>query len=453
MTGLFFTFQIMNGVKTLALNNPKLIRAWCMYDWANSVYSLVITTAIFPIYYKAVAFMPGTVDQVQFLGFTFQNSVLYSYALSFSFLIVAILLPLLSGAADYSGNKKVFMKGFVWLGSAACMGLYFFDGVNMLVWGIGCSILASIGYSGSLVFYDAFLPEIVSQDKYDATSARGYSMGYYGSVILMAVCSLLIMNYDYFWFSTKGEATRFSFLLVGAWWIGFSMIPFALLPDNPFGQKPTGSIFSKGYKEIKKVWNNLSTQPDLKRYLFAFFFYNMGVQTVMYLATLFGTDVLKLAEDSLIITVVIIQLVGAFGAWLFARISSQMGNRFSLVAMILIWIGICISAYFITTEYQFYALAFVVGMVMGGIQSLSRATYSKLIPPDTIDHASYFSFYDVTYNLSIVFGTFSYGFINQLTGSMRYSALALGGYFIIGLAMLMLVKAKSIGTPQMSSDQ
>lgn len=434
----------MNGVTTtLALNNPKLIRAWCMYDWANSVYSLVITTAIFPIYYKAVAVTNGT-DMVTFLGFTIQNSILYSYALSFSFLIVAAILPLLSGAADYSGNKKVFMKGFVWLGSLACMGLYFFDDVNMLTWGIACSILASIGYSGSLVFYDAFLPEIVSQDRYDATSAKGFSMGYYGSVILMAVCSLLIMNFDSFWFSTKGEATRFSFLLVGAWWIGFSMIPFALLPDNPYGQKPTGSILTKGYREIQKVWHNLADQPDLKKYLVAFFFYNMGVQTVMYLATLFGTDVLHLAEDSLIITVVIIQLVGAFGAWLFAKLSMSRGNRFSLATMIFIWIGICISAYFIATAEQFYVLAFVVGMVMGGIQSLSRATYSKLIPPDTIDHASYFSFYDVTYNLSIVFGTFSYGFINQLTGSMRYSALALGGYFIIGLVILFLVKTRTI---------
>lgn len=441
----------MNGVTaaTLTLNNPKLIRAWCMYDWANSVYSLVITTAIFPIYYKSVAVTNGT-DMVTFLGFTIQNSILYSYALSFSFLIVAAILPLLSGAADYSGNKKVFMKGFVWLGSLACMGLYFFDSVNMLTWGIVCSMLASIGYSGSLVFYDAFLPEIVSQDRYDATSAKGYSMGYYGSVILMVLCSLLIMNHQYFWFENDGEAVRFSFLLVGAWWIGFSMIPFALLPDNPYGQKPTGSIFTKGYREILKVWNNLKHQPDLKKYLVAFFFYNMGVQTVMYLATLFGTDVLHLEDDSLIMVVVIIQLVGAFGAWLFAKVSSKQGNRFSLTTMIMIWIGICITAYFIQTAYQFYVLAFVVGMVMGGIQSLSRATYSKLIPPDTIDHASYFSFYDVTYNLSIVFGTFSYGFINQLTGSMRYSALALGGYFIVGLLILFLVKTQLIRKPSVT---
>lgn len=439
----------MNGVSvTTALNNPRTVRAWYMYDWANSVYTLVITTAIFPIYYKAVAVNSGS-DQITMLGVTLQNSVLYSYALSFSFLMVALILPFLSGAADYSGNKKAFMKVFVWMGSLACMGLYFFDSIETLEWGIFCSIVASIGYSGSLVFYDAFLPEIVTEDRYDATSARGYSMGYYGSVILMVVCLIVIMNASSFGFTgTEKEAglnaTRFSFLLVGLWWIGFSFIPFSILPDNPYNRKPAGNIWLKGYREIRKVWLSLKHQPDLKRYLTAFFFYNMGVQTVMYLATLFGTDVLNLKEESLIKTVVIIQLVGAIGAWLFARVSLQRGNRFALVLMNVIWIGVCVGAYFVGNEYHFYVLAFVVGMIMGGIQSLSRATYSKLIPQNTIDHASYFSFYDVTYNLSIVIGTFSYGFINQLTGSMRNSALALGIFFVIGLGFLLTVKAKDI---------
>jgi MFS transporter, UMF1 family len=428
------------------LNNKKTVRAWYMYDWANSVYSLVIITAIFPIYYKAVATDKGS-NMIPFMGFTIENSVLYSYALSFSFLIVAAILPFLSGAADYSGNKKPFMKFFVCLGSLSCMGLFFFDSLDTLWWGILCSILASIGYSGSLVFYDAFLPEIVTKDRYDATSAKGYSMGYYGSVVLMIICMMLILNYQSFGFPEKGGeglATRVSFLLVGVWWIGFSMIPFSILPDNPYNQRPTNNIWTKGYEEIAKVWRSLKDQHDLKRFLIAFFFYNMGVQTVMYLATLFGTDVLKLETGALIQTVVIIQLVGGMGAWLFSRFSKRKGNRFVLMFMIAIWIAVCIAAYFITTPFHFYLLATVVGLIMGGIQSLSRATYSKLIPENTIDHASYFSFYDVTWNLSIVLGTFSYGFIDQITGSMRYSALALGGYFIVGMILLFSVQSKQI---------
>ena len=437
----------MNGV-TLAspLNDKKTVRAWYMYDWANSVYSLVITSAIFPVYYKGVLRENG--DIVNFLGFDINNSVLYSYALSFSFLIVAAILPLLSGVADYTGNKKMFMKFFVWLGGLSCMGLYFFTGTGSLEIGVFCSILASVGYSGSLVFYDAYLPEIVSEDRLDNTSARGYAMGYYGSVILMVMCVLMIQNHELFGFpsGSDGEtlAVRFSFVLVGAWWIGFAYIPFTLLPDNPTNQKPGAEIWRKGYEEVRKVWQSLSNLPDLKKFLAAFFFFNMGVQTVMYLAALFGTDELKLEDGKLIQTVLIIQLVGSVGAWLFAKLSEKNGNKFSLITMISIWIGVCVAAFFIQTEYQFYALAVVVGMVMGGIQSLSRATYSKLIPQNTIDHTSYFSFYDVTYNISIVIGTFSYGLINQITGSMRYSALVLGLYFIAGLAILLSVRSQKI---------
>lgn len=433
----------------IQLNNPRTVRAWCMYDWANSVYSLVITSAIFPVYYKAVAVTPDGSDQIPFLGFSIKNSNLYSYALSFSFLIVAAILPLLSGMADYSGKKKFFMKIFVFIGSLGCMCLYFFDTINMLEWGIFCSVMASIGYSGSLVFYDAFLPEIVTEDRYDATSARGYSMGYYGSVLLMILCLFLVMNHHRFGlFSSEFHAMRFTFVLVGVWWIGFSTLAFRVLPKNPYGRKPSGNLLLKGYRELLKVWTSLTESPDLKRYLLSFFFFNMGVQTVMYLATLFGTDELHLPGDRLILAILLIQLVGALGASLFARVSRSKGNKFALSLMIILWVGVCVAAYFIHGELEFYALAFLVGMVMGGIQSLARATYSKLIPRNTIDHASYFSFFDVTYNLSIVVGTFSYALINQLTGSMRYSALVLALYFIIGLLALMKVNDKAILTPE-----
>jgi UMF1 family MFS transporter len=433
----------MSTSTTALLNNPKTVRAWYMYDWANSVYSLVITSTIFPVYYKAVTTTNGN-DMVDFLGFRLQNSNLYSYALSFSFLIVAVIIPLLSGVADYTGNKKAFMKLFVWMGALSCMGLYFFTDIDLLWLGILCSITASIGYSSSLVFYDAFLPEIVTHDRYDATSARGYSMGYYGSVIMMVICLVVIMNFGSFGFSNEAHATRFCFLLVGAWWIGFASITFKALPANPFNRKPSGNIWTKGYLELRNVWATLSDQPDLKRFLTAYFFYNMGVQTVMYLSVLFGKDVLRLEDNVLIVTFLIIQLVGSVGAFAFARLSSAKGNKFSLLTMIIIWIGICVAAYFITTEYEFYLIAVIVGLVMGGIQSLSRATYSKLIPTNSIQHASYFSFYDVTFNLSIVLGTFSYGLINQLTKSMRYSALGLAVYFVIGMIFLISIKSKSI---------
>jgi UMF1 family MFS transporter len=416
-----------------------------MYDWANSVYSLVISSAIFPVYYKVVAITSGGSEQVSFLGFQVKNSVLYTYALSFSFLIVAAILPVLSGMADYAGRKKFFMKIFVFIGSFACMGLYFFKDIQSLEWGIFCSVMASIGYSGSLVFYDAFLPEIVTKDRFDMTSARGYAMGYYGSVVLMIICLVVIMNHSLFGiFDDELHAMRFSFVLVGIWWLAFSSIVFTMLPQSPPAGKPNGSLLAKGYQELLKVWRNLKKSPALKRYLLSFFFFSMGVQTVMYLSTLFGTDELRLPGDRLILSILLVQLVGAAGSWLFARISQLHGNKFTLMVMIALWIGVCLAAYLIRTEFEFYALAAMVGLVMGGIQSLARATYSKLIPRETVDYASYFSFFDVTYNISIVLGTFSYGLINQLTGSMRNSVLALALYFLIGMLVLATVRSKAL---------
>lgn len=429
---------------TTIVNNKKIINAWCMYDWANSVYNLVITATIFPVYYNAVTSSEIS-DKVSFFGFEMVNTVLYSWSLSFSFLLVAIVSPLLSGIADYSGKKKAFMRMFMLMGSTACMGLYFFDG-NNLEFGIICAVLASVGYSGSLVFYNAFIPVISTPDKYDYLSARGFAMGYLGSIFLL-ILNLAMIQMPEMWGFTgdnaKGDATRFSFLLVGVWWIGFSMISFYFLPSNAENKPKDSRWLVKGYDEIRKVMRSLKDLPVLRKYLLAFFFWSAGVQTVMYLAASFGDKVLKMPGSKLIMTVLIIQLVGVAGSYVFAYLSKVRGNKFSLMVMVVIWIFICLAAYFVYTEYQFYMLAFTVGLVMGGIQALSRATYSKLIPLDTVDHTSYFSFYDVTYNISIVFGTLAYGFIEQVTGDMRNSVIGLMGFFLVGIVFLVFVKIPS----------
>lgn len=423
----------------MQLNNPRIVNAWCMYDWANSVYSLVITSAIFPIYYNAVTTSEDGSDIVDFFGFSISNSVLYSYSLSFSFLFVAAILPILSGIADYGGQKKLFMKIFAYLGSLACIGLYFFTGDNV-EWAIICSVVASIGYSGSLVFYDAFLPEIATEDRFDKISAKGYALGYIGGVVLLIINLVMIQMPNLFGFEDAGIASRFSFLTVGLWWIGFSQITFSRVPDIKANPDESKNLLTEGYKELRKVWRAVKEDKMTKIFLLAFFFYNMGVQTVMYLAATFGAKELQLESSKLILTVLIIQLVAIGGAYLFAHVSKLRGNRNSLLTMVFIWIFVCLGAYFVYNEYEFYILAFVVGLVMGGIQSLSRSTFAKLIPRNTIDHASYFSFYDVTYNISIVIGTFSYGLIEQLTNNMRNSTLALMLFFIVGLGFLVLLK-------------
>ena len=423
----------------MKLNDKKTINAWCSYDLANSVYNLIITTAIFPIYYTNATEAAFGGSMVVFFGIEMENSVLYSYAISFSFLISVILYPILSGIADYRGTKKRFMRFFTYIGSAACIGLYFFEGSNIEL-GIMLAITASIGYASSVVFYNAFLPEIASEDQMDSVSARGFSMGYLGSVLLLVLSLVMVSIPETFGFDGAGSATQFVFLLVGFWWFGFAHIAFGVLQDKPTNNKITSATLRLGLKELKKVFASLRQKIDSIRFLRSFFFYSMGVQTVMLLAPLFAASEIGMESSELIIVILIIQLVAIGGAYLFASISGKYGNKTSLMSAAAIWMLICVIGYTVGDKNVFYGLAGLLGLVMGGIQSISRSTYSKLIPEGTQDTASYFSFYDVTEKLAIVIGTFSYGLIDQISGNMRNSILFMALFFALGI--LFLLKAK-----------
>ncbi len=405
-----------------------------MYDWANSVYNLVITTTFFPVYYTEMTGASPFNGQVHFFGRTYVNTALYNYALAFTYLLVAITLPILSSIADYKGNKKRFMQFFCTLGAISCSGLYFFT-PQYFALGIICMMTAAFGFYSSLVFYNSYLPEIAEERDRDHVSAKGFTYGYIGSVIMQLVGFGLVLFWDKIPFlHSAGEAVRLTFLLVGIWWIGFAQITFQRLPKGTpaVADNERKSFITGGFMELKKVFVQLIKMPVLKRFLFAFFFYNMGVQTVMLAAANFGTKVLNLPSTNLIITMVIIQLVAIAGAYLMSKLSGMFGNLQVLIGVVIFWVLICIAAYYMQTEMHFYALAVAVGLVMGGIQSLSRSTYSKLMPV-TKDTASFFSFYDVTEKIAIVIGLSAFGFIEEYTGNMRNSVLSLIVFFTIGL--------------------
>jgi UMF1 family MFS transporter len=420
-------------VSAVRKDDEKTINGWAMYDWANSVYSLVITSSIFPIFFEN-----NTTSELEFLGMTFKNTALYSYTLSASFLIVALISPLLSGIADYSGNKKRFMQFFCYLGGVACIGLFFFDS-NYLGFGLLMTMLAGVGYSGSQVFYNAYLPEIASVGRQDSVSAKGFSLGYVGSIILLIINLFMIMNPEVFGFSDGDMPARVSFAMVGIWWIGFAQFTFSRLPSNVYGRKVKGEYLYRGYIELRKVWLEMKTTVRLKRYLIAFFVFNMGVQTVMYMAVGFAKNEIDgMPDEGLIISILIIQFIAIAGAYFHSWLSSKYGNLKALITAVTIWIGVCVMAFSITTPVEFYVLAGIVGFVMGGIQALSRSTYSKFLP-ETIDHASYFSFYDVSDKVGTVVGTFAFGFIFELTGNLRHSVLAIGTIFVVGILLLLFV--------------
>lgn len=423
--------------------SKKTVRAWTFYDWANSVYSLVISTAIFPIYYESVAQVNGS-DIVPFLGFEVTNTVIYSFTLSLSFFIVAVLSPLLSGIADYSGRKKSFLRRFCYMGAAACCALFFFDDVSKLPFALTGVLIASVGFWGSQVFYNAYLPEIAPKHLQDKISAKGYALGYIGSAGLLIACLILIEGHSWFGIESKGFATRLSFLITGIWWAGFAQITFKGLPDPKKRKSIKWKTAIQGYRELGVSKNVIFNIPVLKRYLLSFFMFSTGVQTVILLAGVFGSKTLGLSSDKLIITILLIQFLGIAGAYLFSKLSSLFGNFNALFIAIMVWMLICGAAYLLKKDdpwvtYKFFVLGSVVGLVMGGIQSLARSTYSKMLPPRD-ENTTFFSFYDVTEKIAIVLGTFSFGFIEQITGDMHYSALSLSLFFLISAILLYSAK-------------
>ncbi|WP_187478021.1 MFS transporter [Amniculibacterium sp. G2-70] len=475
-------------------NNPKIMKAWAFYDWANSVYSLVITSTIFPIYFSIITtshekkeFVAATgkwIDVpvrnlITIFGKAYQPDAVYGYSLTISFLIVVLLSPFLSSLADTIGNKKSFLQFFAYLGATSCMGLAMFTNMENVFLGILFSITASVGFWGSLVFYNSFLPDIATRDQQDALSAKGYVYGYIGSVILVVICLVLIK----FLAKTDEQAliyTRLSFLITGAWWFGFSQYTFKHLPQfgNIKDKLPKDlvllnykNIFKKhenqggwfevakdnvsfyvdiakqSFKELFKVGNVLFKDRNLKFFLSSFFFYSVGMQTIFLMATLFGKSEINMAQDKLILTLLIIQIEAIIGAIIFSKLSKKIGNKNVISIAIALWIVACLSAYYLNkenpnVEYQFYGIAGIIGLVMGGLQAISRSTYSKLLPEDSMDNTTYFSFYDVLEKLAIILGTFIFATMIEKYHNMRFSALSMSVFFAIGLVLIRFINLK-----------
>ena len=425
---------------TLQKGDKKLLNAWAFYDWANSVYTLTIASSIFPIFYSALFL--DRIKVVSVFGFEFKNTALITFVTAFTFLVVAITSPILSGIADYVGNKKNFMKFFCYVGGFGCIGLYFFGiEANEIYYSLLFYFMGLIGYWGSLVFYNSYLPDIAFPEQQDSISAKGFSLGYIGSVILLVINLVMVMT------APDGEKInmmKYSFVMVGIWWIGFSQYSFRILPKGTSkGKKITKQVLFNGFNELRQVWKELQQNLKLKRYLSAFFVFSMAVQTIMLVAVYFGEEEIAWGSSEakttgLIGSILIIQLIAIVGAVLTSRASSKFGNIKTLIVVNVIWMFLCIYAYFMVTPVQFYIAAGLVGLVMGGIQSLARSTYSKFLP-ETKDTTSYFSFYDVAEKIGIVIGMVIYGTIDQITGSMRNAILFLVVFFVLGIIMLFRV--------------
>jgi UMF1 family MFS transporter len=436
-------------MKNFKKGSKKLTNAWAFYDWANSVYPLVISTAVFPIYYSSItSSFANSNGDISFLGVMWNPTALYDYTLSLSFLIVAFCSPLLSAVADYTGNKLKFMKFFCLLGSVSVMCLFFFKGPETLWVALTFTILASIGFWGSIVFYNAYLPEIAYNNQQDEVSAKGFIYGYAGSVLLLIFSLVMVQKPDWFGISDPSLAPRITFLLVGVWWFGFAQITYRRLPNDIYNRKPEKDYIWKGLRELKLVLNELKNLPKLKYFLVSFFLYSVGVQTIVLMAGIFGSKELGLPTTNLILTIILVQIVAMIGAYLFSKLSKKIGNIKSLKLSLIIWGSVCFSCFSLdinqpNVDYYFYGLGVLLGFVLGATQTIGRSTYSKLLP-ETHDNATYFSFYDVTEKIAIVLGMFVFGLLISFTGSMQYSVLSLVVFFTFSFLVLSRVKITEI---------
>ncbi|MBE9577181.1 MFS transporter [Flavobacterium proteolyticum] len=431
-------------MQQLQKGDSKLLNAWAFYDWANSVYALVISSTIFPLYYGAL-FRQKNIEEIVLFGFSIRSEALISYVTALGFLIIAFISPLLSGIADYLGNKKFFLKLFCYVGAISCMSLYFFDiDEDKIVLSLVSYLLALIGFWGSLVFYNSYLPDIAHKEQQDKISAKGFSLGYVGSVVLLLICLAMVLLSEE---AKAMQMMRYSFLLVGIWWLGFSQYTYYYLPNNKNDNKLHKNVLFNGFKELRKVWQQINQLKSLRRYLGAFFVYSMAVQTIMIIAAYFGEKEVQWGSDSkrtmgLIVSILLIQLIAVLGAWLTSKLVAKYGNIKVLILLNFSWILICTYAYFVVSPNDFYIAAAFVGLVMGGIQSLSRSTYSKFIPEDAKDTTSFFSFYDVAEKIGIVIGMFTYGYIADVTGKIQNAILFLILFFVVGLLLLLRVPKK-----------
>ncbi|MFN4080334.1 MAG: MFS transporter [Saprospiraceae bacterium] len=412
-------------------NQRRVIVGWAFFDWANSAFALVITAAIFPGYFLQV-----TNDEIAIGSFRMSNSTLYSWSIALAYLLIAAVSPLLSGIADYGNRRKAFLRFFTTVGSMACISLLFFRGMDTLWVGVTGFVLAMIGFAGGIVFYNSFLPLIATEERYDSVSALGFSLGFFGSVILLVINLAVITFYDTFGFSEALKAVPVAFVMVGLWWLGFAQIPLRRLPkDQPTADR-LRPLMRKGYAEIARIWRYVKSDRNMLRYLAAFFAFNAGVNAVLYIAAIFAEKELRFSTSGLIILILILQLVAIVGATLSTMLSKRKGNKWTLMLQLSLWLIVCAGGYFVQTGLDFYVLACMVGMVMGGVQALARSTYAKLLPEGTTDTASFFSFYDVMDKLSTVAGTFVFGLVEQITGGMRDSVLAMAVFFLAGMILL-----------------
>lgn len=414
-------------------------RAWYMYDWANSAYSSTVVTLFLGPYLTAIAKAGAAPDgMIHPFGLTIDPRSLWGYLVSLSVLSQVLVLPLVGALADYGRRKRELLGVLAYTGAVATMGLYFVEGTNYLL-GAALFLVANLTFGASMVISNAFLPELAAPEERDSVSSKGWGIGYLGGGLLLALNLAFLSSADKIGI-TKGMAVRVSMASAGVWWALFTLIPMAGLRNHGAQRAlpPGQSMLAVGFRQFSHTLKGLRRYPRTLLFLAAYLTYNDAIQTVIAMAGQFGSDQLNMPMDQLTLAILMVQFVAFAGAMLFNWISARFSAKRTVLASLIIWTGVLIYIYVsVSTPAEFFIMAALVGLVMGGTQALSRSLFSLMIPPGK--EAEYFSLYEISDKGTSWLGPLVFGLALQLTGSYRLAALSLAVFFVAGFLLLIRV--------------
>ncbi len=407
------------------------LRSWAMYDWANSAFQTTIIAAIFPIYFQKVAAagLPGPVATSRF-----------AWGTTWSILAVAIIAPLLGSAADRAPLKKTLLGVFLAIGAAAT-GAMFFISRGEWLFALTLFMIGNVGVAASIVFYESLLPHIAAPDELDRVSTAGYAMGYVGGGVLLAINIVMMARPGWFGLADKDTAVRASLASVAVWWVVFSIPLFRDVPEPPVraGAASRGGGFAGA---VRGLWQTLS---ELRQYrhafllLLAFLLYNDGVQTIIRMATIYGTEI-GLDDNAMIGALLVTQFIGIPFSFLFGMAADRVGAKAAIFGGLAVYVVISVLGYFMHSSAEFFALAVLVGMVMGGTQALSRSLFASMIPKEK--SSEFFAFFGVFERYAGVLGPAVFAWVVQHSGSSRNAILSVVAFFVIGAVILAFVDVK-----------
>ncbi|WP_277673661.1 MFS transporter [Piscibacillus halophilus] len=408
--------------------DTKLQRSWMMYDWANSAFATTIMAAVFPIFYNSVA--AANLSEGAATSY-------YSFTQSIAVLIVAVMAPILGAIADYSAAKMKFLRFFAYMGMAGSILLFTVNEGNYILASL-LFIIASVGFSGGNVFYDAFLPHVTNKDDMDRVSTKAYAFGYIGGGILLAINLLMIMKYSWFGLPSSKEATQLAFVSVGLWWFIFSIPLFKNLKEEKVVNqgKRTKSYVAIGFSRIGETFKTLKHYKQLLIFIIAFWMFSDGISTIIRMATFYGATI-GIGQNDLIAALLITQFVGIPCTLFFSKLAKWISAKKALTLALMVYVVIVILGYFMTSALHFYLLAVCVGTVQGGAQALSRSIFARMIPHNK--HAEFFGFYGITSKFAAIIGPAVFGITAGLTDNSRLGILSLIVFFVIGIVLLQLV--------------